>query len=59
MLYEFRCPSCDELTEHRLPIEHEPPKCKKCAVELQKQISVPHFILNGSGWYRDGYSSGK
>jgi putative FmdB family regulatory protein len=53
--YDYRCPSCNELEEHKLPMEHEAPRCNKCGVPKDKQISVSNFILNGTGWARDNY----
>ena len=65
MIYEFECKRCDykleiecKITEIELrkeEIEVTPcPKCEKRTI--RKVISKSSFQLNGSCWYKDGYS---
>ena len=60
MLYEYKCSSCEQefLIEHSIKDEART-VCPECGEEtLFRLISGGgEFILKGSGWYRDGYSS--
>ena len=57
-IYEYRCESCGKVHEILQKFSDEPlkecPDCKGC---LSKLISNTSFVLKGSGWYADGYSS--
>lgn len=61
MIYEYRCKN--ELCRHEFEVEqsimNEPIKfCPKCEAEVQRLISSNiNFLLKGTGWYIDGYSS--
>ncbi|MFH1637932.1 MAG: zinc ribbon domain-containing protein [Candidatus Woesearchaeota archaeon] len=58
-IYTYLCTNskCGEKYEILvLKKEDEPSSCKKCGSKLEKIISKTNFKLNGSGWYRDGYS---
>ncbi len=60
MIYEYRCTNChheweEEQSIKEPPIEH----CSFCKKPNAKRlISRSSFILQGSGWYKDGYSGG-
>lgn len=58
--YTYRCQSCGE-KEIKQSIKDEKlincPECK--SNDFERLISNGNFILNGSGWYKDGYSSNK
>jgi len=63
MIYEYKCKN--ELCQHEFEAEQsimdEPIKiCPKCEAEVQRLISSNiNFLLKGTGWYIDGYSSGE
>lgn len=56
-IYEYRCPKCDEVIEMFQHVDEDAPFCKNCGTELEKIISNCSFVLVGSGWERDGYTS--
>lgn len=59
-IYEYFCKECDKVYEILVfNGKDEPEKCEKCGSLLEKIISKANFKLNGSGWYKDGYSSKK
>ena len=57
-LYEYRCTSCNRLTE-ALQRFDDPPLavCPHCGGELKKLLSAPAFQLKGSGWYKTDYAA--
>lgn len=58
-LYEYKCESCLVINEihHRISAP-APEACPSCQQgPLRKIISQTAFVLKGSGWYTDGYSS--
>lgn len=56
--YEYQCQSGHEFTA-RQSIKDEPlTKCPKCFMPCKRLISSTSFHLRGSGWAKDGYSSG-
>lgn len=56
-MYEFECSKCKHVTERILPIDHFPiEKCEICWQPAQQIVSKSTFKLNGSGWYKDGYT---
>jgi putative FmdB family regulatory protein len=62
MTYEYLCTACGHQWEAEQSISAKPltacPKCKK--QKAQRQISGgTGFVLKGSGWYADLYSSAK
>jgi putative FmdB family regulatory protein len=60
-IYEYLCKGCDHEFEREQRITDKPvrtcPKCK--ARKVQRLISQTSFVLKGSGWYSDLYSSSK
>jgi len=51
--YEYKCKSCEKITEKRLSVEERvnPVKCEECGKETERIASIPspaHFA--GSGW---------
>jgi len=57
--YEYEC-SKGHHFEVEQPITAPALKrCKRCRAKARRLISASHFILKGSGWYADGYGSGK
>lgn len=61
--YEFACFGCNKLVEKRMKIsEYSENKdsmyCDDCGAVLKPKVSSPHFKLEGTGWYRDGYFGG-
>jgi putative FmdB family regulatory protein len=59
-IYEYKCEDCAKQLEIIQKISDAPPeKCSDCGGKLFKLISNSSFVLKGSGWYADGYSSSK
>jgi putative FmdB family regulatory protein len=57
-IYEYRCESCNKELEAIQKFSDKPLKtCPECGGRLAKLISSTSFVLKGSGWYADGYSS--
>jgi putative FmdB family regulatory protein len=62
MTYEYICTACGHAWEAEQKISEAPlSDCPKCAAQTAKrQVSGgAGFILKGSGWYADLYSSSK
>ena len=62
MTYEYLCTACSHAWEAEQPISADPLKtCPQCGADTAKrQVSGgAGFILKGSGWYADLYSSAK
>lgn len=59
--YEYLCGKCNHEFEREQRITEDPVKtCPKCrARKVQRLISRTGFVLKGSGWYSDLYSSSK
>lgn len=60
MHYLWRCKTCGQTEEVDRPladIDVPPPKFgpKDCMHDWQRLISPSSFILNGGGWYKQGY----
>ena len=60
-VYEYVCEKCGHEFEVSQRITEEPIKtCPSCrARRVKRLISQTSFVLKGSGWYSDLYSSGK
>ena len=60
-IYEYLCGKCDHEFEREQRITDPPLKtCPECrSRKLKKLISRTSFVLKGSGWYSDLYSSSK
>jgi len=60
-IYEYKCNLCNGLWEEIQKFSDDPlTVCKSCEKEGGVHKLVPgsmSFILKGSGWYKDGYSS--
>ncbi len=58
--YDYACNKCGREFHVQQKMSDDPIKtCEKCGGEVSKVISSGNFVLKGSGWYADGYSSGK
>ena len=59
--YEYACSECDNRWEEVQRITADPLElCPKCGKKgAHRLISAGNFILKGSGWYSDLYSSPK
>ena len=59
MTYDYYCIVCEKSLEIEQSIKDDPIKtCPHCLVScLKRQISCGNFILKGSGWAKDLYSS--
>ena len=60
-IYEYACDKCDHEFEVEQRISDDPVKtCPKCrSRKVKRLISRTSFVLKGSGWYSDLYSSKK
>ena len=60
-IYEYLCEKCSHEFEREQRITEDPVKtCPKCrGRKVKKLISQTSFVLKGSGWYSDLYSSSK
>lgn len=59
-IYEYQCGKCGGITEKLQGIHDRPPKkCPSCGGRLEKKMSAGAFVLKGSGFYANDYSSGK
>ena len=60
-IYEYLCEKCSFEFERQQRITEDPIKtCPKCrSRRVKKLISQTSFVLKGSGWYSDLYSSPK
>ena len=55
--YDYECSKGHQF-EAQQPITDEPlERCTICGAKAHRLISATNFILKGSGWYSDGYSS--
>lgn len=61
-IYEYQCSACEHefelIQKFSDPLVTECPECEGEGT-VAKKLSVSAFILNGSGWYNDGYSGKK
>lgn len=57
--YEYECKSCEHHFEIEQSIKDDPlMTCPKCRADfLRRLISKTSFVLKGSGWAADNYSS--
>lgn len=59
-VYEYECSGCARVFEAQQRISDNPlTACSVCGGEVKKLVSRSAFHLKGSGWYADGYGSGK
>ena len=60
-IYEYACERCDDEFEVEQRITEDPLKCcPSCrSPKVKRLISQTSFVLKGSGWYSDLYSSRK
>jgi len=57
--YEYQCKKCDHEFAREQRITEKPvKKCPECgSMQAKRLISKTNFVLKGSGWYNDLYSS--
>jgi len=55
-IYEFECPK-GTITEKLVKIDSKEIECPKCHKRAKRIMSPFTFVLQGSGWAADGYSS--
>jgi len=60
-IYDYGCKACGHEFEREQRISDKPiKKCPACGkLQARRLISRTSFVLKGSGWYSDLYSSGK
>lgn len=57
-IYTYECDRCHNTTEILQGINDKPLEvCLVCKGKLTKLINLCNFMLRGTGWYKDGYSS--
>lgn len=57
--YDYECSSCKaEFQEMQRMSDTPLTKCPECGADTAKRVisGGAGFILQGSGWYKDGYS---
>ena len=55
-VYEYKCPSCNQLFEQRKSWSDDPSEsCPKCQVVAVRQFATPTVIYKGSGFYNTDY----
>jgi putative FmdB family regulatory protein len=59
MTYEYECKACNYQFEAQQSIKDSPlTNCPRCKTDfLRRLISKSTFVLKGSGWAADNYSS--
>jgi putative FmdB family regulatory protein len=59
MTYEYECKACNHQFEAQQSIKDPPlTNCPRCKTDfLRRLISKSTFVLKGSGWAADNYSS--
>ena len=57
--YEYECSKGHTFEVVQRITENPLERCTVCNAKARRLISAANFILKGSGWYADGYSSGK
>lgn len=59
--YDYACEACGHKWDVEQRMSEDPiRKCPKCGkLKARRQITGGNFILKGSGWYADLYSSSK
>ena len=59
--YSYICDACGQEFEREQRISEAPvKKCPNCAKNKARRMIINgNFILKGSGWYSDGYSSSR
>lgn len=60
-VYDYQCKGCDhEFSREQRITENPVKKCPECgAMKAKRLISQTAFLLKGTGWYNDLYSSSK
>lgn len=53
--YDFKCPECKLIVEHKLPWTEEPKIMCDCGVEMHKCITSSPVRFLGSGFYENDY----
>lgn len=68
-LYEYKCPVCEATVEvlqsHAAPApvcdciaKNDPAPNGDGRTEMRRLVAKTSFVLNGGGWYKDGYAKG-
>lgn len=59
-VYQYKCEHCNITFEKLLEkVSDKKEACPKCSKKSQKIPAPMTFILKGSGWANDGYTSKK
>lgn len=59
MNYDYECNRCGKVQEVEHSILETPKVYCTCGEQCHRLVGAPRFILKGSGWASDGYSSTK
>ena len=55
-IYDFKCNNCQNTFNLLLPVNSKA-DCEECGQPAERLIGNSAFILNGGGWFKDGYTS--
>lgn len=57
-IYEYCCKKCNQVFEEWLKeFDVQSMPCPHCGGEGERMLSMPSFILKGSGWYATEYGA--
>lgn len=56
-IYEYKCKKCDKIIESIQRFNDKPLTKCDCGGRLSKLMSKNSFLLQGTGWYKDGYQN--
>jgi len=58
-IYEFECCSCRKIFEKFCGMGQSTTECIKCGNISKRIMSISHFQLKGTGWYKTDYKDKK
>lgn len=54
-LFDYKCATCGEVTEHLVANSEVKSVPCKCGGQAEQTLSAGTAIFTGGGWYRDSY----
>lgn len=58
-IFDYKCHSCGSKEERMVKKHDDEVLCSECSHIMDKQISAPSFVLNGTGWYQTDFRGDK